>query len=394
MGISVGAHVVRAVLLQAGRIVWAGQAAHESGDDLAEVIARLASEGNGIARPRVARVVLERQMVQLRTFAPAPRLRLAAARQWVALEAPRLFRKNGAPLATDVMHVKLVPRSVALWAAAAPEPLLETILAGCAGAGLSVREVGVSADVVSGAVLRPVPSLEIVNGTTSESVEMSNTGAWRSRLRRRAPAGSSDVGWITPLAVLGEEASHFAAAFGAAVKEPRLALVPYRVRRERDRDARRRILRLGLLTLAVWMLAAAVHVLRLSLTLRSSLTFVEAARGSVDSLVHARRDLTAARTALATVQAAELSRSNHSALLATLVMELPDSAFLLSWQVAPEGTVRLVGYAPMAVRVVAALHQVRALHEPRIEGSVTQEVVRGIGQLDRFEIVARLAKWP
>src|SRR6266487_3954980 len=103
LGISVSSSHVRAVLWWRDAIRWAGVAPYESPDDLADAIARLAGESGMPVRR--ARVVLERDVVQLRSIVPAPPLKPAPLRRYVALEAPRLFRKNGAPLVTDGVNV-------------------------------------------------------------------------------------------------------------------------------------------------------------------------------------------------------------------------------------------------------------------------------------------------
>src|SRR6266550_3154242 len=119
LGISVSSAAVRAALVDHAQIRWAGQASYATIEDLAEVIARLAGEAVRVV-PR-ARVVLERDVVQLRSLTPAP-LKGKAVRRWVALEAERLFRRNGAPLVTDGVIVPLGKEAAALWAAAVPEP--------------------------------------------------------------------------------------------------------------------------------------------------------------------------------------------------------------------------------------------------------------------------------
>ena len=81
LGISVSSSAVRAVLVERGRIRWAGQADYATVEDLAEVIARLAGEAE---RPvSRARIVLERDVLQLRSVTPAPPLKGKAVPGWV-----------------------------------------------------------------------------------------------------------------------------------------------------------------------------------------------------------------------------------------------------------------------------------------------------------------------
>jgi hypothetical protein len=269
MGISVGVDTVRAVLVRRGTIQWAGHASYDGSEELADVIARLAGEGNGTKKPARVCVVLERQVVQLRSLVPAPPLRSSVLRRWVELEAPRLFRKNGEALVTDARFVRLDRKSVALWAAAAPEPLLEAVLAGCAGAGLAVETIGVASEVLPQSLERSEGPVLISNGGSAEALELTTSGAWRSRLVRKDNAQHT-VAWVAPVAALGDEATHFAPAFAAAVGAPRLTLLPAAMHRQRERESRHRLFLLGVLAIAVWLVAVAVHVFRLSSILHSS----------------------------------------------------------------------------------------------------------------------------
>src|SRR5207247_1808549 len=83
----------------------------------------------------------ERVVLQRRRVTPAPPLKGKAVPGWVALEAERLFRKNGSPLVTDGVIVPLGKDAAALWAAAAPEPVVRAVLDGCAQAGLTVASL-------------------------------------------------------------------------------------------------------------------------------------------------------------------------------------------------------------------------------------------------------------
>jgi hypothetical protein len=353
MGIAVGRTTVRAVLARKHVIHWAGEAEYSEPDDLAEVLARLVAEGAGVAKPRVARVVLERPVIQLRTIEPAPPLSDRAARRWVALEAPRLFRKNGAPLVTDGRVVSRGPSSGALLAIAAAEPLVQAICTGCIEAGMTIETIGAAAEIVPGPL---------------------DVAAAEQRF--------------------GSAASQFAAAFGATLQVPRLAILPENLRAERRAHALRRALRIGVVGIALWLCAGAIHVLRLAAAERSARTFLQGARPQLDSSLAIRRDLRVAREALAVVAAAERGRSQQLALLAEITGALPDSIYLSSLRHTPDGVLRLSGYAPMAPRAVALLERVPGLRDVRLEGQVSREVVPDGGERDRFSVVARIENRP
>jgi len=387
---------VRAVLVRRGAIAWAGLAPYAGPGELAEVIARLAGE-SGLPVRR-ARVVLERVVVQLRTFDPAPPLTGRAAGRWVALEAPRLFRKNGAPLVTDAVLIQVGRRRATLLAAAATEPLVRTVLAACGEAGLHVESLGPAAEVLPRAVTSAPggvgpASIPIPNGDSTEVLEVGASRVWRSRLLREVSNGTP-VSWVAALDPLGADAAQFAPAYAGAVAVPRLQLLPTEARAAGARERRRRAVRLLALATTLWVGAGAVSVGRLSWTLQAATRSLAAIRPRVDSALAVRRDLAAGTLAVATVGAAERSRSRHLVLLAQLSRTLDDSTYLVALRVGVEGTVHLVGYAPRAARVLAALERVPTVRDAKFESPVTREAVNGRLELDRFAIVARLEERP
>jgi len=391
LGVSIGATKIHAVLWWREAIQWAGAAPYEGPAALADAIARLAGEAG--APVRRACVVLERDIVQLRSIVPAPPLKPGALRRYVALEASRLFRHNGAPLVTDAVRVALTKDSAALWAGAAAEALVLAVLAGCAQAGLALEALGPAADVLPWAASQRQGSLVFANGETSEVLDVGVSGTWQSRLMRGIGNGEPpDL--AAPLAALGEEAHHFAAAYAAAIAMPRLMLLPAEARAAEERSARRRMMRLIGVGAALWLAAAGVHVGRLVWIRQTATRLLGAAAPAVDSALAARRDLDLARATLATIVAADAQRSRHVALLAAITQALGDSTYLAALQVRPDGVVRLAGYAPVAARVVAQLERIAALRDVRLEGPVTREHGAGSTERDRFAIVARLETTP
>ncbi len=391
LGLSVSATMVRAVLVERGAIAWAGQAAYQSEEDLAEVIAHLAGEAG---RPvRHVRIALERDAVQLRTVTPVPPLKPGPLRRYVALEATRLFRKNGAPLVTDGISVAADANVRALWMAAAPEPLLRRILDGTGQAGLRVEALGPAADVLPGALaLRPNGEASFPNGQSAEVLSVGLEGTWRSRLVRTTPNGALE--WAPPLAALGADAASFAAAYAVTVQMPRLELWPPEIRAGHARELRRRLLRVALIGVGCWFLAGGVFVGRLLATLHVSTAYLTRVSAQVDTALSARRELDAGRATLATMAGAERERSRHLALLAALTLALGDSAYLTTCQVGADGTVRISGYAASAPTVLATLERVGSLSHPRFEGPVARETTNERRQLDRFAIVAQLERAP
>lgn len=389
LGLSVGATSVHGVLLRRGTIVWAGSTAYTSPAELTDAIARLAGESGCVAR--TTRVVLARDVVQLRTILPAPPLKPSAARRYLALEAARLFRKNGAPLVTDAVAMPTAEKGLALFAAAAPQPLLDAIIDGCKQAGLRVQALAPAADVLA-ASLAAIPAqgeVTFLDGETAEVLSIGPQGAWRSRLQA-ATGGDTVLQWAEPLRALHDEAPHYAAAYAAARQPPRLELWPPETRRLRTRDSRRKLIRLTTAGLVCWALAVGVYVGRLLAMLYSSTHYLNAVSGQLDSALALRRDLDAGGTTLATIATARSVRSRTLELLGHLATALPDSAVILSLTLGADGIVRLGGRAASAARVVAVLEQVKELRDVKLEGPVTREAGTDGRPLDRLAIVARL----
>jgi hypothetical protein len=387
LGVSVGATHIRAVLWYGDAIQWAGAAPYEGPGALAEAIGRLAGEAG--APVRRARVVLERDVVQLRSIVPAPPLKAGAMRRYVALETHRLFRKNGTALVTDGVRIALTKTIAALWAGAASEPVVQAIVTGCAQAGLALEGLGPAADVLPWAVSQRLGSLAFPNGGTHEVLDVAPGGTWQSRLLRGIGDGESPV-FAPPLAAMGEPAHYYASAYAAAVALPRLTLLPPDARATEERRGRRRMMQLLGIGAALWLVAAGVYVGRLTWTREAATRSLGAAAPAVDSALATRRDLGLARATLATIARADAGRSRYVALLAAVTAALDDSTYLAAFQVTPEGVVRLAGYAPVAARVVAQLERVAALRDVRLEGPVTREQGAEGRERDRFAIVARL----
>lgn len=391
LGIAIGAAQVRALLWWRKAIQWAGAAPYADPPSLRESIARLA--GEACAPVRRARVVLERDVVQLRSIVPAPPLKASALRRYVALESPRLFRHNGAPLVTDGVRIDLTKDSAALWAGAAAEPLVQAVLAGCAQAGLALEGLGPAADVLPRATSQARGALMFPNGGTAEVLDVGPSGTWQSRLIRGMGSGES-AALAQPLAALGEEAHHFAAAYAAAIAAPRLSFVPAETRAAEERRGRRRLVQLLGIGAALWFAAAGIYMSRLAWVRHTASRSLGAAAETVDSALAVRRDLALARATLATVSRADDARSRHLELLAAVTRALGDSTYLAALQVTPEGIVRLAGYAPVAARAVAQLETVAVLKDVRLEGPVTREQGAAGAARDRFAVVARLEKRP
>src|SRR5207245_1420103 len=302
------------------RVAWAGSADWSDRPELIDSIGRLASESGKMVRR--ACIVLERDVVQLRTLAPAPPLQPAAAQRYVALEAERLFRRNGDSLVTDAKLVSIDKQNRALFAAAAPEQMLEAVLTGCDEAGIAVDTIGPAAEVVGHAALDAKPALDLAfpNGGTSELVSIGIGGAWRSRLVQGTHEPRATL--HPALEALGADAMHFASAFGAALKAPSMQLLPAGTRAARELKARYSALRLGLFAISVWVIAVVVYTARLTIAGRSARRELAVSAATVDSALTERRELDAARRTLAEFASIERARSRQLTTIAQVTHAL------------------------------------------------------------------------
>jgi len=134
----IGRSTLHAEAVERGSVTWAGEASYSDVGELAEAIARLATEP-----PRACRrvmVALERPPVQLRTLTEVPPVKPRHLAALVAQQSGRFFRKNGQALITDATWVGKGSTRVA-HAAAAEEPLVEAIAAGARAAGLWLETI-------------------------------------------------------------------------------------------------------------------------------------------------------------------------------------------------------------------------------------------------------------
>jgi hypothetical protein len=378
-------------------VVWAGTAEYHALTDLPGVIAHLAAEGaRGV---RTTCIVLGRDVVQLRTVSPAPPIPRHRVADYVRLEAPRLFRKNGAPLVTDARLLKGSSGPVLLTAAAG-EDVIQAVLAGCREAGLRVVSVGPASDLLARTTERlggtDLVSAGVVfpNGTTSEHLEI--VGGHVVRSRRVLGVAPSTLNWVPALAALGKAAPAFAAAYAASVADPVLELWPDAERTVRMRGSRHRLLLIWAAAVLCWVTAGGIQVGRLLGGLRANGRELASLRPNLDSALVVRRELGASRAALATIDRAIAGRSRNLVLLEGITRAVGDSATILALRVR-DTTVSLSGYAPLAARARAELERVPGLEGVRFDGPVVRETVgdnTARRDLDRFALWARYRRAP
>ncbi|HEV8197336.1 MAG TPA: hypothetical protein VGP87_11885, partial [Gemmatimonadales bacterium] len=121
--------LLEARLQRGGSVLWSGQAEYHGRAELADAIARLVAEPALVKPGRRLRVELVRPVVQLRTLADLPPVRVSHLRALVEQQAHRYFRKNGVPLVLDATWSER-KRRVTVHAAAVEEPVVNAIVEG------------------------------------------------------------------------------------------------------------------------------------------------------------------------------------------------------------------------------------------------------------------------
>jgi len=329
LGIVVESARVSAVALRRGRTVWAAEAPYAGAEDLERALAGLAAERPGGARS--ASVGLADDVARVKIVEGLPRLSPADLAAHVRLHSRRYFLQNGVPLVTDATPLGKTHTGRALLAAA-HVPVIEAIAGGLRGAGLVCRTIV------------PLCLLSV-------------------------PAGD-------PLA---------ATRAVALARDARLALLPEAARADAVRATRRSLTR--------WAALAAGSVATLVVTWfavqlrqeRAAAQELVRLRPALQVALNVRTDLDGATDALALLSRASSGRARRARLLAALTRALPDSAFLVSVRLEPDGRGTLAGYAPSAASVVARLERAGAVQRAVLEGSVTREVVAG-RERERFAV--------
>jgi hypothetical protein len=381
LGIAVGADGIRAVALNAGRVVAANETALEPGDSVGAALAELLASAPLPRFPRTRVVVaLGPSLSQTRRIGGLPPLddpRVLA--QIVREGASKFFLRNGVPLATT--GVRIVEPGV-VWAAALDERVVRQVEAACREAGLRAERFVPSVAVLGraladGDVLWPdggsVAEVRLAGG---EMVSVRRLGA------AQAAAGPPPVA-SPALARLGEDAWRYADAYGAASLPAWEPLVMRPAAADADTPRWRLALAGGALSAAVLVaaLAPAVRAMRAEDEAAGRVAAVQARhRAAVDT------DRELARVTAALREAAEFGRNRYSAtlLLADVTAALPAGSALVSFQ-ADSASGSLVALAPRAAAIVQPLEKVPGIAAPEIVGPVTREALLG-RELERVTI--------
>jgi hypothetical protein len=314
---------------------------------------------------------------------------------FLALETPRLFRRNGGALvsAGAVRRVSGVGR--VLYAAACAESLVDAVARGCAEAGMTLLSIVPAADVIPRALADRQRSGTVAypDGTGVELIEYADGGSWRSRFVPRQEQRAE--AWAVPLEKLGERSDRFAAAYGAAIGARRaLSLMPPHAAESRRAGIRRASARLAVAAAVAWVLAAGVWTARIAREDAATTRALAEIAPAAGHAWQARQDLRGASATIAAIDAAAATRSRSVELLARLAGGLSDSVVIVALT-SVDSQLQLSAYGTSAAGAVAELERIPGLSRVRLNGPVSRERLRvgtsGTREWERFAVSAILA---
>jgi len=304
----------------------------------------------------------------------------------------------------SVVRAAAVRANVAVWAGEAtydsPTDLTEVVARLAAAPVERCRRLRVTLERPP-AQTRTLTDLPPVRDRELASLVANQAGRF---FRRNGAALVTDATWVTngtgrvTHAAAVEEPLVLAIVAGAAEAglavesitpagmSPQLQLLPTAERAVRERARRRAIIRLAIAACAAWLVAGGVFGIRLVIERRD----VEAQLAAVDAPLAAIRDVRREmRTAEAMVIGLAEARRSRGEALATLARvngALPDSAVLTSYTWRSDGPGVIAGAGRRAADVLAAVERGRAAPNPRIEGAIVREALRG-HEWERFTII-------
>jgi hypothetical protein len=385
VGLAVGAGGVHAVGVRRGRILWALEGTLEPGEPIERGIAQLLARAPLPRWPRatvVAAVGPSRsQTKRLHGLPPVDDPRLLS--RVVAEGAGRFFLKNGIPLSTGGVRVNAAGEA---WGAAYDQPVVSAIEGACRTMRLDLRAI-----VPAVAVLGRAFDAERVTWVDGDAAaELTIRDGILQTLRRVQLAEGGPHGTVgtpvTALATLGENASRFAAAYGAALLERVEPLAVRQVRRSFAGDA-----------VPSWRVAAVIAALALSATAALVAPGIAAMRAS--HVAEARLAQLAPRraaavgveievarvsAALAEVSAFDAKRRSRTLFVAGLSDALGEESAVVALRIDSAGG-SIVVIAPRAAPVLARLERVAGVGATEIVGPVTKELVAS-RELERVTI--------
>jgi hypothetical protein len=203
---------------------------------------------------------------------------------------------------------------------------------------------------------------------------------------RVARAAAAEEPLVEAIGEGARAAGLWLAAITPADARTPLSLLPRSEREDRERVARRRARQLTLATGAIWLVAGALFVGRLTWERRAIERELAALAQPLAAVLDARRELHDAEATIGAVTAAERERGRSLTVVTAITRALPDSSVLTSLAWSAEGTGVISGAARRATDAVMRLDRLGLLAGVRLEGPIRREALAG-REWERFTVM-------
>jgi hypothetical protein len=217
--------------------------------------------------------------------------------------------------------------------------------------------------------------------------------AWSDRKRRVTVHAAAVEEPVVSAIVEGARAGGFHLENITPADSAGLSLLLTEERERRRRQARLSLRRLCGAVVVLWIAVAVIALLAHGSQERRVRRELAALAGPVSALRQVRHEVTLATETIAALDEAEAIRARSAGTLAAITAALPDSAFLASLEIEPDGSGRLAGYAKRASEVLARLDATEAVVAPVLENQRSRETVAG-REWESFSIRFGTAKEP
>ncbi len=372
VGLSLEHDAIRAVLVRGRRVVWWNESSSRP-PDLGDVIPALLAEAPVRRWPRpMVSVAVGPHAAQVKRLGGLPPIGDAAALAAIIREAPgAFFLMNGRPLLTSGVRVE---SGEAGFGAAFDQASVLSLRDACRCVGWRLRLVAPAAVALPYAVVEPC--FQWTDGPFCLDITRSEGHLAAVRCRRLDVAEQTGV-VITPtpiLAVIGNDATRFAPAFGATRLEDAepvalrsAALAPGGNRRRGGPS----VLPATVLVIAVAVLGVSPHAATIrAIRAESRIALIPAAE--IQRISAAMVDLRQVTTKLEAVHRFVAGAGSITHLLGTLAQALPDESVLVGFEYGDgQGQLTLLTTDPAGA--VSAVEQVSAAEPPELVGGVARE---------------------
>ena len=377
LGVALSRDTIRAVAVRRNRIVWAAEATVERGAPLDAAIAALLAKA---PLPRIPAPVLcvavGPHASQVRLVAGLPEAPEATAGAIIREHAASFFLKDGVPLITT--GVQLTGKTEA-FAAAIDRPYVDAVLRVCRARRLRFGFIAPSPVCLPSAF----EDCSFVWVDDGFAVEVSHLDGALESVRTRSQGAaasmqSSPFRLAPPLIVLGDNAAHFADAFGvaAAAAVPALALDAVAAGFWNWESTRRRLAPPAVL-FAAGLLAIALSPLSAVWAGHRAQARLSSIRDDQVQTVVSTLDVLDRTTAiLEEVHGFAGSRRDITNLLGALAARLPAGTAVVSLELT-DSLCQLSALSPNSADVLSAIGRIPGIRSVELSGPVQHETIAG-----------------